>query len=375
MPMNWPPSWKVNNKPPEPYELEVSVFGPGMGECVVVHLGEGEWIVVDSCKDRATGQPVALDYLRSMNVDIESKVRLVVATHWHDDHIDGLAEVLDAAHGAGFVNSAAHELKDLTRLTSMGAKLPLTSATRTYERIFEILKSRKRPGERPASVGPRLALANVCLLRSSRSTGTIEAEVHALSPSASTFALAKRELTDALATVGKKCRPATRGANQICIVLWVRVGALQVLLGADLEHSPFSNEGWNAIVCDSSRPEGIASFFKIPHHGSNDAHSPDCWARMVETDAVGVVTPYSPSSRPRNDDISRITGVCSNAYITCDPSQFGKVRRSGAIDKTLNGIKLVPRTGRMGHVRYRVDARKSGQTFQIGLNNGARKLI
>src|SRR5438067_455186 len=36
-------------EPPDSSELELSVFGPGRGECLVVHLGAGEWMVVDSC--------------------------------------------------------------------------------------------------------------------------------------------------------------------------------------------------------------------------------------------------------------------------------------------------------------------------------------
>ena len=61
-------------------------------------------------------------------------------------------------------------------------------------------------------------------------------------------------------------------------VLWVKAGALQVLLGADLEHSPDTNEGWNSIVNSTARLEGVGSFFTIPHHGSANAHSPECWA-------------------------------------------------------------------------------------------------
>jgi len=56
--------------PPAVDELEVSVFGPGVGECVLVHFGEGEWMVVDSCLDRATSRPAALDYLTELGVDV-----------------------------------------------------------------------------------------------------------------------------------------------------------------------------------------------------------------------------------------------------------------------------------------------------------------
>ena len=68
------------SEPPNLHELEVSVFGPGVGECIVAHVGDGDWIVVDSCINRESQEPVALEYLKSLHVDIPSRVRLVVAT-------------------------------------------------------------------------------------------------------------------------------------------------------------------------------------------------------------------------------------------------------------------------------------------------------
>ena len=61
--------------PPKDNEFELSVFGPGVGECLVVHLGMGKWIIVDSCLDKTGTGPVALEYLNSLGVDIESQVR------------------------------------------------------------------------------------------------------------------------------------------------------------------------------------------------------------------------------------------------------------------------------------------------------------
>ena len=49
-------------QPPCHDELEVSIFGPGIGESVVVHLGYGDWIVVDSCLNPRTRLPAALEY-------------------------------------------------------------------------------------------------------------------------------------------------------------------------------------------------------------------------------------------------------------------------------------------------------------------------
>src|SRR5262245_58961005 len=66
-----PASTVPNSKhtPPASDEVEISLFGPGIGECSVVHLGGGQWMVVDSCIDRSTRRPVALEYLAEIGVD------------------------------------------------------------------------------------------------------------------------------------------------------------------------------------------------------------------------------------------------------------------------------------------------------------------
>src|SRR4051812_1212421 len=98
--------------PPEPDELEVSLFGPGVGECVVVHIGAGEWLVVDSCIDPSTRKPVALDYLTAMNVDVSRMVKLVVVTHWHDDHMRGVSALFSRAESAKFVCSSVLQVEE-----------------------------------------------------------------------------------------------------------------------------------------------------------------------------------------------------------------------------------------------------------------------
>ncbi len=126
--IGWPPSLKVTEAPPRPHELEISVFGPGIGECIVVHIGDGDWIIVDSCINKQNGEPVALDYLRSLEVDVASKVKLVIATHWHDDHIRGLAKIVGAAETARFVNSAAYSFKELLRVVELGTRTTRTAS-------------------------------------------------------------------------------------------------------------------------------------------------------------------------------------------------------------------------------------------------------
>lgn len=86
-------------------EAEISLFGPGLGEAIAIHAGNGDWILVDSCFDN-DGDPAALAYLTGLGVDL-SNVRCLIATHWDDDHVGGLARTLEACTRATFACSAA----------------------------------------------------------------------------------------------------------------------------------------------------------------------------------------------------------------------------------------------------------------------------
>ena len=94
-------------EPPAPNVVEVSLFGPGKGESVVVHLGAHRWIVVDSCRDQRSGEVPALEYLRGIGVDLATEVLAVVATHAHDDHFAGISDIVEACEKAIIVTSQA----------------------------------------------------------------------------------------------------------------------------------------------------------------------------------------------------------------------------------------------------------------------------
>jgi hypothetical protein len=366
----------VTDAPPTPHQLEISIFGPGIGECVVVHIGDGDWIVVDSCADRQSGQRVAVDYLRSLKVDIASRVRLVVATHWHDDHIAGLAAVLRAAESAKFVNSAAYVLKDLVRVVKLGSETARqSSATKEFKSILCVLEERRQRGEKRDAVGPIQAVANRKLLALASPGRSVPAEVFALSPADGVLNRGEAELRHALSTIEQRRRPSRQGPNQLCVVLWLKVGILDVLLGADLEHVSGTTEGWQAIIGSGERPGGRAGFFKVPHHGSENADCPACWTDLLSDQPISILTPYSPSMLPRPADISRLCGRTPHVFLTSDPKRYGLPRRENAVEKTLREMAVKRRAlaGRMGHVQLRCDACNVGEEPVVEVKNGAQR--
>ncbi len=143
MPNSFPP---IDKTTPHPHALEVSIFGPGVGECIVIHLGDGQWMIIDSCLNTTSKQPVAIEYLESLGVDVASSVVLVVVSHWHDDHIRGLNSIVEKCTSARICYSAALLKQEFLSLVStFSGRLSLvdrnTSGTKEIADIINTLKN------------------------------------------------------------------------------------------------------------------------------------------------------------------------------------------------------------------------------------------
>jgi hypothetical protein len=187
---------------------------------------------------------------------------------------------------------------------------------------------------------------------------------------------AQAELEAALATLKLRRNPpaAPMGPNQLCVTIWLKVGLLDVLLGADLEHVPGRTEGWRAIIESQERPEGRAGVFKVPHHGSNNADCPECWTTLLQQ-PVAILTPYTPARLPRADDLARICNATRWVYLTGNPMGYSTPRRDSAVEKTLREMSVRRRalTGPVGHVRLRSDARDPNRPPEILTYDGAER--
>ena len=91
---------------PSDAEVEFVVFGPGFGESIAVHVGDQHWVVIDSCIDPNADEPAALAYLSAIGVATD-RVRAIVASHWHDDHVRGIAATARECSDAEFHLSSA----------------------------------------------------------------------------------------------------------------------------------------------------------------------------------------------------------------------------------------------------------------------------
>ena len=124
---------------PKHDEFELSLFGPGIGECIVSHLGNGKWLVVDSCLHPESKQPIALNYLEQLCIDPKESIETILISHWHSDHIRGAANLVNNCSRARVCYPAALLEKEFLSLVSAysGSNItPLidhkTSATKEF---------------------------------------------------------------------------------------------------------------------------------------------------------------------------------------------------------------------------------------------------
>jgi hypothetical protein len=168
------------------------------------------------------------------------------------------------------------------------------------------------------------------------------------------------------------------GPNHLTVVTLVEIGDMGVLLGGDLEETSDPQTGWSAIVNSKERPQKKAAIFKIPHHGSGNAHSEEVWAQLLLSDPLAALTPFNRGHKlPTPADVNRIASKTNFAFISAsmDLSRSSK-RRSTSVEHQLRAMntKLTRLEPRTGAVRFRGDPSAPHTSWVIELRDDARPL-
>ena len=325
-------------------EIEVSLFGPGYGECVLVHIGNGKWVIVDSCLDTGP-HSTALDYLRSIDSNPSESVCLVVATHWHDDHIRGMADLVEVCDRAIFSCAAALGKEEFLAALEALERRPATatgSGLRELHRVFSLLAER--------SATCKYAMSNRLIYSQD---GCM---IWALSPSDRAYDAFLQQIGQ---LVPKEYEPKRRvpplTPNDAAVAMLVSIGDTTILLGADLER-----RGWLELLDVYNQPNCKPTVFKVPHHGSQNAHEDRVWNEILGKDPIAAVAPWrrGGGDLPTQDDARRILSYSSRAYVTTNRANVRGVstrRRNNAVDRSIreSGARIRAMSLPSGMVRLR----------------------
>lgn len=311
---------------PNDGELEVSIFGPGYGEAIALHVGFGKWILVDSCLEPESGKPAQLQYLENLGIDASSAVKLIVATHWHDDHVQGMGSLVRECKSAEVAVSSALKSEHFSALIKLygDGVFPGSSGVTEFVNVFRILDDRKTTGAK-INVA-KLAVLDKLLYKDAIRVNAkdYEVEIHSLSPSDSAIISAQLDFHQRIPEAGtRKKRIICPNTNNTSVVLWVTIGNHRILLGSDLQKTSDPKTGWTVIINESQAIQEKASVYKVAHHGAESSHDPDIWSKLLSDKPFALLSPYMVADNylPGDEDLRRLAALTPRGYITAPPNR------------------------------------------------------
>jgi len=329
----------MDYSPPLEHEFELTLFGNGYGECVLLHMCDNKWIIVDSCVNPLTNKTAPIEYLESIGVDISKQVELLVVSHWHDDHIKGANEICQFCENAKLAVSHAMHQRDFFRFVNVVNQRPIYSyAGKSTDEIKQILDTMIK---RKTSSGEHVyiwASSDKVLYSKRIESNGFNVKVVALSPSDHSITTASVEIAKLIPKANTEIKVESNiNPNLFAVVLWISIGDIQILLGSDLEECGHPHGAWSVIANNKNGPNAMADVFKVPHHGSQNAYCNHVYDKMLTDRHISVLTPFTHGKviLPQDTDITRLKEQrCSDIYMACRVSTKS-VKHDAVIEKIL----------------------------------------
>lgn len=307
---------------------EILVFECGYGESILIRTDTGKYIVVDSFINTETGNPIAIDYLKSVNESL-NKIKCIVVTHFHDDHIKGITTIIKEASDAEVVlNPIAFKSRKVLNYIAETQTIDGIQNHTTSEAFRLINFLEKNNVKRTWAISNRIIYSdedseNFSIESLSPHDESIDK--HLLSIENSNFDIVKNFI---------------KLENLMSVVLLVRSKNCSILLGGDCtsEDEPF--EGWETICTKFSKRAGIsrvkADTFKIPHHGSATGQCERVWDEVLIKNPISVLTSFNKGKKVPNDlEIEWILSKTDKLYIVGNIKKndelYRQLKKAGAI--------------------------------------------
>ncbi|MEE4359744.1 MAG: MBL fold metallo-hydrolase [Desulfococcaceae bacterium] len=368
----------MDNIPPSENEFELTLFGTGYGECILVHALENKWIIIDSCINPVSRKIAALEYLESIGVEASTQVEMLVVSHWHEDHIKGLNEICRLCSDAEIVLSQAMGSKEFLRFVNVVNQRKIYSyagkSTDEIKKILETVLKKKSSGE----FRVKWASADKPLYSKKINDELPIFNMISLSPLDHSITSASIEMAKKISASNTEITvQSATNPNHFAIVLWVSIGDTHILLGSDLEERAHPKGAWTVIANNENRHGLMADVFKVPHHGSENAYCKHVYDNMLTDKHLSVLTPFTwgKVTLPGEADIARLKEQkCSDIFMACRSS--GKnTRHNSVVEKILKESTKSRKTlNSFGYITLRKNVSDGNSDWQIFTKGQAHKL-
>ncbi|KPM30887.1 Hypothetical protein I595_2864 [Croceitalea dokdonensis DOKDO 023] len=358
-------------------EITLLGTGGGYGESIVIHLGNNEWAVIDSCINPNTKECLPLQYLNSIGVDVSKDVKCILITHWHNDHIKGISSLFEKAESANFF--AGQIIQQELFFTFVGFDLQKAqthnsvASTTEFSECVKILKSRK--GQLKKAVVDRN-------LHTTKLSDDTFSYINALSPSDFAIETFEKNLANLIKKYGHNpnVKFQKKSPNHNSVVAVIRLGQHTALMGADLETSNDNRLGWLNILDHSQNKDKASSLFKPAHHGSENGNHERIWDELLIKNPITEITPYNKGTKlPSINMLGLFTDNSDRVFITSPVigQRLGKPKkREKRIEKVINRFakKIEEQKFEYGQITCRIDLLDKKASWKIDIQGTALEI-
>lgn len=358
---------------PEDNELEVSIFGSGYGESIVMHIPHVGWGIIDSCVQKFDGQPIVppLEYLLKILDDPYPKLAFLILTHPHEDHCKGIDRIIKGYPG-GIERVCRYDGFGLRELRAQNANknTELRRIVPGLVYAFRAMDEAKDKGSQLKDLG-EMTLVFEKRVKTEKDS-FIDIRMMALSPSSKSKEKYLNELLKAINIeegtflVEKDCTDH----NLISVALVLTVGNLQVVFGSDVEAGTNNETGWSGIVSNINEPSLWAHIVKVPHHGSENAHNDLAWEKFCSKEKpIALIAPFLNGSvvLPKENDVERIKALSQKVGVTGYINLEKRLKKYysrdvvRSIESTVRNMEVIERSEKPGliRVRYNLDGTRT----------------
>lgn len=326
-------------------DVEITLLSKGVGECIILNIPGYGWIVIDSFE--LNRRPVAETYLGDKGVDF-ADVRIILLTHWHDDHIRGASTFIKKCPNAKVAIPLTLKRDEFWQFIKRNGKEVDGTFTSGVDELYKILCYLTEFEKRPT-----YALANRVLDEGDNFY------IECLSPSDADVDNFLSDLARWMEEGVSNARIPCPNRNDSSVATVVMCGEALALFGADLEVTT-PESGWEKVCDEAWRSRGQAAYIKVPHHGSPNAHHDPLWNEKLVKDCTATIAPYARGRRklPHDDDILRLQNWTKEIYVGC----------SGTLTRARHPSNTVERTLREANIKIKNKISQSGTITSKYLN-------
>lgn len=311
--------------------IQVVFFGKGYGESILLHVGNGKYVLFDSFINPETGHPIASDYLKGIGLTEKSIVG-IVCTHWDDDHVKGMAEIVsNISDGVELCIPLVLSSRDILRYIELNKNNPISyQSTSEFVKLLRLTSQHKM---RVVYVNSNDNLFNELLV----SAGKPNSSIVALSPTANAI---KRFLDSLIMPqINSQIKYHGVSNNDVSIVTLITNIVDGILLGGDLDDN---HQYWEEIATHYTYEK--CKVYKIPHHGSENAFNQKVWDKMVDK-PISIITRFNSKSLPTQSAIDKISENSSSTFVLGGLPSILKSHKlkslKGTIADTLSNISVI----------------------------------